>query len=71
MAYQIGLYLFLLSKIVGDYKEAFPRLNNDWLMVSNLVICATFVDGQNIILLRNRLEEWKSQMQKYFKVIYI
>ena len=44
IAYQIGLFHFLLSKIVGDYKEAFPRLNHDWLLVSNLVICATFVD---------------------------
>ena len=56
IAYQIGLYLFLLSKIVGDYKEAFRRLNNDWRKVSNLVICATFVDCQNIILLRNILD---------------
>ena len=44
IAYQIGLYLFLLSKIVGDYKEALLRLNHDWLLVSNLVICATIVD---------------------------
>lgn len=44
IAYQIGLYLFLLSKIVGDYGEALLRLNRDWVLVSNLVIYATFVD---------------------------
>ena len=42
IAYQIGLYLFLLSKIVGDYKEALPRLNNDWLMVSNFGYTCNF-----------------------------